>query len=216
MSENESNLKHYNIKYKKINMIKWSKLKNVLFKYIENKKYQRCIAVIDRRQHDIDSIGDVLYIYEAPSDDEYNCNSLPRDNKNFINLSLFYNTINFILPPNRFNPDVELYGMENEPFGMLDEFFFDSCSLLLSFHCFSSTEIRCYSNIRSYHTRFSIQDIKYYLPEYFVDREWSKIHDKFNNDKIFAQKYEECKKKCIDVVFEEFYKQFICKPYKIY
>ena len=44
--------------------------------------------------------------------------------------------------------------------------------------------------------------------EYFVDEEWSKLHDEFINSKIFNQKYKQCKTKCNDIFFDCFYKQF--------
>merc|ERR1712087_632626 len=82
--------------------------------------------------------------------------------------------------------------------------------LTLSFHCFAANEVRGYLCFNGWGTRFFIEDIKYFLPEFFVEEQRGKLEEAFKRkDQVLAQLYMRCKKQCSDEKFEKFYSDLL-------
>eukprot|EP01084_Bolivina_argentea_P009942 18552_1 len=144
-----------------------------------NKRYQRVVIVIDRREKynkkrskdpDDPTPKDHCYAYQ-PNEDK-NCNKFESDPSKFLVQSLMQNSRVCLLPMMNNKNEVADIGINVQ---------IPSC-LTLSFHCFSTNEIRVYLCYNGWGTRFFIEDIKYFLPEFFVKSQIEKLRSAFEKD----------------------------------
>jgi len=161
---------------------------------IAGRRNQRVICVINRRQKTKGN-DDAFYCYQTNA--ERGCHDFESNELLCLHESLAMNLRKCLLPKigneksdvnvNRHNGDI----------------------LTLSFQCFAVDEIRVYLYFDGWGTRFFIEDIKYYLPTFFTEEEQKNLRSLFEHpteaEKQFAATYEQCKKKCVDPKFEQFY-----------
>eukprot|EP01084_Bolivina_argentea_P044338 81597_1 len=160
---------------------------------IANKNNQRIVFVIDRRKdsNSDESMMDKIYVYKPNNGHCFETNK-----SKFLFESLINNSRMCILP--KLNGEYHDIGINNNS---------NPLCLTLSFHCFSTNQIQTYLFYNGWGYRFNIQDIKYYMPTFFVKEQKKLLRDVFeqnlNND--FINKYGICKGLCIDSQFENFY-----------
>ena len=112
---------------------------------LSKKRNQRGILIIDRREK-----NDILYGYQPNK--EKNCHLIEKDRNKFLCESLFKNSRSCLIPKKE-NERIDI-GI-GHPHGHF---------MTLSFHCYSSNDIRVYLFYDGWGTRFFIEDIKYFLP----------------------------------------------------
>eukprot|EP01083_Nonionella_stella_P023562 65196_1 len=163
---------------------------------IGNKRHQRAVIIVDRRDTD-----ETMYAYQP--NPELNASCFESDPEKLLSESLFANSKRCLLPQWRDSVN----GIHNDVIGI-------SCCyplITLSFHCFSQDEVRVYLSFDGWCTRFFIEDVKYYLPAFFVssaNRE-NRLRNAFEYDTEFENKYQSCKDKCVDPKFEDFFTKLI-------
>eukprot|EP01084_Bolivina_argentea_P119406 211716_1 len=169
-----------------------------------HRRCQRSIFIIDRRENNDNT--DKCYGFQPNVLYTNPCHDFERNESKLLDESLIDNLRTLILPKGNDKYDINVN--IHKSFG-----------LTFSFHCFSSNEIRVYLFNNGWGTRFFIQDIKYFLPYFFVNGQHEKLKNVFARveNKEFADKYAQCKKKCLDKKFEAFCKSLFDKEeYKCY
>ena len=163
---------------------------------IGGKRCKRAIVIIDRRKGDKDK-KDVLFVYQ-PNTKLY-CDGFECDQQKFLHESLMQNSRTCLLPK------IE---SEHSNISINTQF---PLGLILSFHIFAANEVRVYFSFNGWGTRFFIEDIKYFLPEFFVKDQEPILRNAFEKapNRDFANKYEQTKTKCNDIHFETFYTSLI-------
>ena len=138
-------------------------MRQALEKLFSNKRHQRGIIIIDRRDNDNNGNGkdkkqqDMLYCYQP--DESRNCHLMEKNPEIFLSESLIQNSRTCLLP--KYNDDEE----SKQDIGVNRNV---GDTMTLSFHCFSATEVRVYLSYCGWGTRFFIEDIKYYLPSLVI------------------------------------------------
>jgi len=168
-------------------------VKPMIDKLVQNQKFQRSVLIIDRRRKG----RDTCYLYK-PSD-RYQCCMFEPDQTKFLPESLLINSRQCLIPPVKKTK-------EAKPISTLS-FQTNPSFLTLQFHVYSADETRVYLSYDGWGTRFFIEDLRYYLPEFFVIEQRKKAESLFTDEqfKDFKERYEEVRKKCPDQRFEHFY-----------
>eukprot|EP00483_Globobulimina_turgida_P007937 UN07953 len=164
---------------------------NEIFDY---KRCQRGILIIDRRNN---FKKDELYGFQpnVEKNKQKQCHCFEAGDKLLVE-ALIQNLRICVLP--KVDNEMENINVNtHRPFG-----------LTFSFHCFGVNDIRVYVCHNGWGARFFIEDIKYFLPLFFVGNQRAKLEYAFTKakDRSFADKYGQCKKKLGDAKFEQFYK----------
>lgn len=144
---------------------------------------------------------DRMYVYQP--DQSRNCHCFEKDKNKFINASLFQNSIKCILPSYKERHRGGRHQFENRDIGIIS---YEPHFLVLSFHILHKNQIKVYLSFNGWCTRFFIQDIKYFFPDLFIDAQ-EKILRKYwlGNEQDIGNRYDHCKKMCMDNSFEQFY-----------
>eukprot|EP01084_Bolivina_argentea_P107552 192305_1 len=162
---------------------------------IRNRSNNRVVLIIDRRN---DNSKDILYGYQP--NEEMKCHKFESDMKKLFVEGLIQNSRICVLPKTD-NEDIDI-GINHNV---------NPQCFTLSFHCFGINQISVYLYKNGWGTRFFIEDLKYFLPSFFVVKQIqlfrNALEQGFNRD--FAKQYEETKSKCKDIRFERFYKALI-------
>jgi len=193
-------------KYEKVG-IQWMQTKRKLMPKLQalvnQQKFQRSVVIIDRRKAQSgDKAGgdDVCYFYK-PSDKHKAC-VFEQDQTKFLPESLLINSRTCLIPSPKPPPakPISTLSVETNP-----------AFLTLQFHVYSADETRVYLSYDGWGTRFFIEDLRHYLPEFFVKKQREEAEKLFTEEKYkdFKKRYERTKDMCPDERFEDFYKNLI-------
>eukprot|EP01084_Bolivina_argentea_P217347 369035_1 len=167
-----------------------------------NPRLHRMCAFIDRRQFE-----DEMIFYLPPD----NCNTFPKEKHTPL---FYFETLKTCIIPGikGYNNEQKTDEVKTKE-EMLQQKITssskcDGTMLVLSFHVESVDEIRCYIYLNGNMVRFLPDDLKNYLPEFFIDDQRNKAYWNSNEEEGLNTLIKNIKAKLIDRRFESFYIQY--------